>query len=416
MNKITEYLKGKNFINRYSFFIIFTGALLYMTYFVIKNLDKVAGYGFSGLSSILSALSPLFVGLVIAYLINPLVKIVDSKGIQPIISRNPDLELSVKQIRISRYISIGITFLIVIFAIIALIYGFTALIVGKFVVESIPKMLEDGFNLIIAYEAEIKTWVAKLPNMPFSDSINNAIDSAMNWFTSSFSATNLINSIGGIGGSIFNFVVGIIVSIYLLADKDYFKGVWAKFVHLTFSKKRGDSLSETLCEIDGVLSQFVKGVMIDALVVAILSSVGLSILGLDFAVFIGIFAGVANVIPYFGPVLGMVPAFIIGLISEGPLQGIIAVVILLVVQQIDCNLIYPRVVGSSTGLKPLFVLLAVSIAGHYGGILGMLIAVPVAGIIQIFVVKWAQKREVKVNAKNEALEASNTEEENSKSE
>lgn len=413
MNKITEYLKGKNFINRYSFFIIFTGALLYITYFVIKNIDKVAGYGLSGLSSILTALSPLFIGLVIAYLINPLVKIVDRKGIQHIISRNPDLELSVKQMRLSRYLSIGITFLIVIFAIIALIYGFTALIVGKLVVESIPKMLEDGLNLIVAYEADIKAWVAKIPNMPFSESINKSIDSALNWFTSSFSATNMINSISGISGSIFNFVVGIIVSIYLLADKDYFKGVWAKFVHLTFSKKRGESLSETLCEIDGVLSQFVKGVMIDALVVAILSSVGLSILGLDFAVFIGIFAGAANVIPYFGPVLGMVPAFIIGLISEGPLQGIIAVVILLVVQQIDCNLIYPRVVGNSTGLKPLFVLLAVSIAGYYGGILGMLIAVPAAGIIQIFVVKWANKREAKVNAREEALI---TKEANSKTE
>ncbi|MEG0291781.1 MAG: AI-2E family transporter [Anaerovoracaceae bacterium] len=392
MNKFKEYLKERNF-SRYIFFIVFTATLLYIMYFMIKNINTVAGYGITGLSSVLGALSPLFTGLIIAYLINPLVEIIDTKVLQRLISRNPDQTLTSKQTRTSRYISIFATFIIIIAAIVALIYGFTALIVGKIVVESLPKMIQDGMNLIVSYEAEIKNWIAKLPDMPFSDQLGGYVDSIMRWITGNFSATTLIQKVGGISGGIFDFVVGLIISIYLIADKDYFKKIWADFLRLVFPKNVSSAIGESLGEVDTVLSLFIRGVMIDALAVAVLSSIGLSILGLDFAVFIGIFAGVANIIPYFGPIMGMVPAFVIGFFSEGFWHGVIAVGILLVVQQIDCNLIYPRVVGSSTGLKPLFVLLAVSIAGYYGGILGMILAVPIAGIIQVFVTKWAVKRE-----------------------
>ena len=137
--------------------------------------------------------------------------------------------------------------------------------------------------------------------------------------------------------------------------------------------------------------------MLDALIVAILSSIALSILGLEAAVFIGVFAGICNIIPYFGPVLGMVPAFLMGFCTEGLLQGVLAVVLLFVVQQIDANIIYPKVVGSSTGLHPLMVLLAVTVFGYFGGILGMLIAVPLAGILQVFIVKWAENKERKIS-------------------
>jgi len=115
--------------------------------------------------------------------------------------------------------------------------------------------------------------------------------------------------------------------------------------------------------------------------------------GLEFAVFVGIFAGICNIIPYFGPIIGMVPAFIIGVLTDGIWQGLIAIIVLFVIQQIDGSLIYPRVVGSSTGLHPLFVLLAVSIGGFYFGLVGMILAVPIAGIIQIFVRRWAAAKE-----------------------
>ena len=98
-------------------------------------------------------------------------------------------------------------------------------------------------------------------------------------------------------------------SIYLMKDKKFFLGLWRKFLHLLLPQKANAVFTETLHDINVVLSRFIRGALLDSLFVAILSSIGLSIMGLEAAVFIGVFAGLANVIPYFGPVLGMIPGF-----------------------------------------------------------------------------------------------------------
>ena len=215
----------------------------------------------------------------------------------------------------------------------------------------------------------------------------------MTWISDNISASSVISFFTGISGSIVDIVVGIIISIYLMKDKQFFLGLWRKFLNLTLSERHVAVVSDTLGAIDGVFSKFIRGALLDALIIALLSSIGLSIMGLQGAVFIGIFAGIANVIPYFGPVIGMIPAFLMGLCTDGFWSGALAVIILLVIQQIDCNLIYPKIVGTSTGLHPLMVLLAVSVFGYFGGILGMLLAVPIAGVIQVFVKKWAARKE-----------------------
>ena len=89
----------------------------------------------------------------------------------------------------------------------------------------------------------------------------------------------------------------------------------------------------------------------------------------------------------------MIPAFLIGWLTSDFVHGVLAVLVLVIVQQIDSNIIYPKVVGSSTGLHPLAVLLAVSVFGYFGGIIGMILAVPIAGILQVFILKWAYRQE-----------------------
>ena len=131
----------------------------------------------------------------------------------------------------------------------------------------------------------------------------------------------------------------------------------------------------------------------DSLIVAFLSSLVLTLLHVKFAVIIGIMGGLLNIIPYFGPFFGMIPAFLVAFFSGGPVHGILVVLGLMAVQQLDSNYIYPKIVGSTTGLHPLFVLLSVSFFGFFFGILGMLLAVPAAGIIQILVKLWAYSRQ-----------------------
>ncbi len=145
--------------------------------------------------------------------------------------------------------------------------------------------------------------------------------------------------------------------------------------------------NEILSEINIVITTFIKGALIDSLIVALLSSIALSVVGVDYAVIIGIIGGILNIIPYFGPIFGMIPAFIVAFTTDGIGQAVLTIAALFLIQQLDSNFIYPKVVGSSTGLHPLFVLISVSFFGYFGGIGGMLIAVPVAGIFQVVIKK-----------------------------
>ena len=345
-----------------------------------------------------SAFSPLFIGLVIAYLLNPLVTIIDKRMMRRMFFRIPDDPVKAEKRRnLSRFLSVLLTFLIVIAAIAAIIYGFAVMILGQFVFSNFSEMAQGVVQTFLNYEVELRQWIAQnLPAGFMSDKFMEIANSIISWISTNFSASNAISAVTGAVGSVVNVAIGAIVSIYLMKDKDFFLSLWRKLLHLLLPQRANAAVTETLSEVNGVLSQFVRGALLDAVIVAILSSIGLSVIGLDFAVFIGVFAGIANVIPYFGPLLGMIPAFIIGLFTEDFTQAAVAVIVLIIVQQIDSNIIYPKVVGSSTGLHPLTVLLAVSVFGYFGGIIWMILAVPIAGIIQAFIVKWAFRKERKL--------------------
>ena len=394
MKKIKEYMRDRAFI-RGSLFIVFNAFLLYVLYFVVKNFSSIASSLGSGISALLSAFSPLFIGLIISYLLNPLVTLIDKKLMQKVFFRVPEDPLKAeKRRKLSRFISVLLTFIIVLAAIAAIIYGFAVMIVGQLVFTNFSTTFNNVLQTFLSYEVELKQWVSQnFPDGFLSEKVMDASNSVISWFSENFSASTAVSVISGAVGSVVNFVIGAIVSIYLMKDKDFFLSIWRKFLHLVLPQRANAAVTETLNEVNGVLSQFVRGALLDAVFVAILSSIGLSSVGLDFAVFIGVFAGIANVIPYFGPLIGMIPAFLIGWLTSDFVHGVLAVLVLVIVQQIDSNIIYPKVVGSSTGLHPLAVLLAVSVFGYFGGIIGMILAVPIAGILQVFILKWAYRQE-----------------------
>lgn len=402
MSRFRDYFPDKRWY-KYSMFVGITAALLYALYFIIKNFHIVLGFILSTMSDFLSALSPLFIGLTLTYLLSPLVEKININIVSKVIIAKPQNEDKLASLqKKKRLISVLITYFIILLAVIAVLYAFSVLILGQFIFSGLNSMIDSLLEYVSAYESNIRSWIAGLPDLEIADRLQDMANSGMLWLSQQFSAGAALSKISEISGSIVNFVLGIIVSIYILMDKEFFIRLWRKFLHLVLSQKANAVLTETLHDIDSVLSAFIRGALLDALIIAILSSIGLSVLGLDFAVFIGCFAGVANVIPYFGPFLGMIPAFIVGFFTGGLTQGLLAVVILLVIQQIDCNLIYPKIVGSTTGLHPLFVLLAVSVAGYYGGIFGMILAVPLAGIAQTFILKWIAAREAMLSTQLES--------------
>ena len=404
MNKFKEMMRDSTFI-RWSFFILFNAVLLYIMFSVIKNLGDISEQVIKIISTIIEAFWPLIIGLILAYLLNPLSELIDNKLVAKLIKLPDDPIKAEKREGLRRLISVLFTVILVIAAIIAMMYGFTVLLIGKVVFNDLSALMESFMAALVSYEDTFRNWIAiNMPNGMLSEKLGEIATYVMGWLSENISVSNLIATFANIGGNVIDVVIGIIISIYLMKDKKFFLGLWRKFLHLTFPQKGNAVITEALSEVNDVLSKFIRGALLDALFIAILSSIGLSIMGLEAAVFIGVFAGICNVIPYFGPVIGMVPAFLMGLFTEGFWEGAMAVIILFVIQQIDANLIYPKIVGSSTGLHPLMVLLSVSVFGYFGGILGMLLAVPIAGVIQVFVVKWATNKEKKLSVKNEISE------------
>ena len=404
MNRLKKYSKDKNFI-KWSFFIIFNAAMLCVLFFVIRDIGTILSTLYGWLRTLLDAFWPLILGLILAYLLDPLSETIDSRLMSRLIKLPDDQAKIEKRKNLRHLLSVILTYIIAIAAIIAIICGFTVMIIGNVDFADLPGTFSEFVRGLTHYETAFRSWIdGNVPAGMLSENLTDITNSVMTWISDNISASSVISFFTGISGSIVDIVVGIIISIYLMKDKQFFLGLWRKFLNLTLSERHVAVVSDTLGAIDGVFSKFIRGALLDALIIALLSSIGLSIMGLQGAVFIGIFAGIANVIPYFGPVIGMIPAFLMGLCTDGFWSGALAVIILLVIQQIDCNLIYPKIVGTSTGLHPLMVLLAVSVFGYFGGILGMLLAVPIAGVIQVFVKKWAARKEADTSGEESTIE------------
>ena len=404
MNRLKKYSKDKNFI-KWSFFIIFNAAMLCVLFFVIRDIGTILSTLYGWLRMLLDAFWPLILGLILAYLLDPLSETIDSRLMSRLIKLPDDQAKIEKRKNLRHLLSVILTYIIAIAAIIAIICGFTVMIIGNVDFADLPGTFSEFVRGLTHYETAFRSWIdGNVPAGMLSENLTDITNSVMTWISDNISASSVISFFTGISGSIVDIVVGIIISIYLMKDKQFFLGLWRKFLNLTLSERHVAVVSDTLGAIDGVFSKFIRGALLDALIIALLSSIGLSIMGLQGAVFIGIFAGIANVIPYFGPVIGMIPAFLMGLCTDGFWSGALAVIILLVIQQIDCNLIYPKIVGTSTGLHPLMVLLAVSVFGYFGGILGMLLAVPIAGVIQVFVKKWAARKKADTPGEENTIE------------
>jgi len=208
----------------------------------------------------------------------------------------------------------------------------------------------------------------------------------------SVSINSIISLFAGIGNIIINSFIGLFISFYLLKDYDFFKKLYLNSVSLIMKESKFKSLNKTLFEINNIMSSFIRGQLLDGLIVGLISSIGLSIIGLDFAFLIGLTAGIANIIPYVGPLIGCIPAIIIGLLSPNPIIALWAVLLLFAVQQLDSAVISPKVVGDSMGIHPIFVIMAITIGGSIAGILGMLLSVPIAGIIKLFLLKIITRR------------------------
>ena len=317
---------------------------------------------------------PVIIGLVLAYLLNGPVSYLEKKFK-------------------SRGLSILLTYACAIAVLGALVCGFVILIVGAFPSGGFTETIDYIKNYCgEAIDSVCKILSAQLPG--FADfGRQEILEMLQNRLFGNFSVSSLMGVAHSVAESLVTVFVALVASVYLLKDKEFFLMLWGRFLSLTMKQRPHGIICETASEIGKVLSTFVKAALLDSLMVSFLSALALSLLRVSYAPLIGILAGLLNIIPYFGPVLGIIPAFFAAFFSGGIFRAVAAAVALVLVQQIDSNYIYPKIVGEATGLHPLFVLLSVSIMGSLFGIAGMLLAVPAAGIAAVFIRRWCYSKE-----------------------
>lgn len=188
------------------------------------------------------------------------------------------------------------------------------------------------------------------------------------------------NMLKVIASSIWNIVLGIIISVYLLIDKENFFAINRKITYALFSTKTANRIFELTYRSNETFGKFLSGKIIDSAIIGVLSFVVFSLFRMPYALLISVIIGVTNIIPFFGPFIGAIPSFII-ILFVSPTKALIFLLLVFIIQQIDGNIIGPKILGDSIGISAFWILFAILVAGKFLGIVGMIIGVPLFAIV-----------------------------------
>lgn len=201
-------------------------------------------------------------------------------------------------------------------------------------------------------------------------------------------AATISTSIFSIIGVLLDVIIGILIMVYLLNNKDRIFAIGRKLIAALFTEQKCKSIHEFIGIINETFLNFINGRLFDSAIIGVLTYVVLSVFNISFAPMISVLVGVTNVIPFFGPFIGAIPATLI-LLIEDPRQALYFVIIILIIQQIDGNIIGPKIVGNAIGISSFWVLISVLIGGGLFGFIGMALGVPVFAVIYRYVDKLA---------------------------
>ena len=375
----------------YSIYVIFTVISIFIAINLMSNIGLIFKTSLSLLTSFFSLIKPLLIALVISYLLYPI-----TKYLEKVFKDNKLYKIKKESNR--RILSIVLSYVLLIGLIFSLICGIYFMIGGQLSKNTTIANILSDINRYInsaSFSSNTLPQAIKSLNIPLLNTLEpyivDIITSIQNYLITNIG--NMTASIMSIGSSIASFLIAIVLSIYLLKDSEYFIGLWNKLYYLVFRKtKAGIYTKKIFLIIHDVFSKFIRGQLLEAVFVGVLSSIALIIVGIDYAVVIGIIAGICNMIPYVGPIVGTILAAIMGLLSGSPIKIIYAIIAMLIVQQIDNNLLAPKIVGESVGLHAVFTMLAIIIGGNAFGLIGMLIAVPLAASFRVLFNIWYEKK------------------------
>lgn len=267
-----------------------------------------------------------------------------------------------------------------------IVYGVIILIFSLIVYYIIPLILDEisQISVLLPYYFKLMTEIEKIIQKRYSDYLPPQLEAAiidnMGKVNKQISVAigNGIKSIILIMGQSLNLILSPIIAFYILKDSQY---LYKHFLML-FPGKYRQTIDSLLKEIDKVIKGFVNGQLLVALFVAVVTSIGLYAIGLNFAILIGLIAGIFNIVPYIGPIISGGLAVMAGLV-QSPYKALSAVIIFLIVHQIESGILSPKIVGESVGLHPIIVIFSLLLGEEFFGVWGMFFSIPVVAAAKV---------------------------------
>lgn len=338
------------------------------------------------LSRFIRVLMPFILGLVLAFLINPLV---DSLNhfINRIFFKN-------RHEKACKYTSVALAYTILLgLLVIAIVYIVPQISQS---VRELTKSLGNGYNYIVNNTAEIQKRYPFLPMEDISNVIKEVIPENIFGYGTDLAKVvfpYLYSISASFIAGLINVIFAIVISCYIILDKNKIIKQIRRLIFAFTSRKNAPVIWDTFRECNHIFNGFLYGKSIDSLIIGILSLIVMSIIQLPYALLLSTIVGVTNMIPYFGPFIGAVPGVIIYLVIE-PKYAIIYVIMILILQQFDGLYLGPKILGDLTGIKPLWVIFGITVGGAYFGVLGMFLGVPTVAVI-MHIIDIVMERKIK---------------------
>lgn len=379
--------KKKTKLVGYALYILMIVAISTCAIKVIWFWDDAKGV----VSNIFSVLSPFIIGMFIAYLIDPLAEFFNKKVFKGI--------FRIKKRGISRGLGILFSYIIVISVIsVCMIYIIPEIIESLKQASGFIESAQTGYNKIVKELTELceKNPDLKLDKIiDFINKIPQQLEKYIGEIVEGALPVIFSTSVSLISGFI-NVIIAIIVSVYMLVDKARLINNIKRLIYAWIPQPKADRLLVVSGQCNKVFGQFIIGKMIDSIIIGFLCWIIMTIIGLPYALAISVIVGITNMIPYFGPFIGAVPGVLLLLVVDF-YYALIFGLLILVLQQFDGLYLGPKILGESTGLRPIWIIFAITVGGSLAGVTGMFLGVPVTAVIAFLLEEVMQKRLKKNN-------------------
>ena len=309
---------------------------LFLLYLILLHLEKI----FGGLGVVLTTISPVIIGIAMAYILN-----------RPV-------EKIKKVLKIKKIMA-----LVLVFAVLLILIG----VIGNFLVPLVVKNVQDLFDFLLSSVSFEQITLALVDRFGASVAV-------------------FVSYVFRFTSGLLNMVFSLVVAFYVLWRKDSLVRGLVISPAVTFYAKK----------VDQIFYRFLGAQLLDAVILGTLATVALLIIGVPYAVVFGLLLGICNMIPIFGSIFATLVTVLVTFFTSGPAVAIVSLVVLLILQQIDANIIGPKITGDVLGIKPLLIIFAIFIGNHYFGIIGMFLGVPIAAVVKMFLEDFLTYLEQKI--------------------